>query len=170
MKARKRERWSCVFLLSSWWSCRCIMSSYANIFENLAIENPEDNCQPMFSRKTGAKMQKVRSYTYWQHLIRKPKDKGCSSQANLGFEVTISQLSYSNHPFISQGLLNAKKKIKVNHWCQLVQLLIGWAMPGLGRLGTRMLNWGVSQHSRGRTGLVVFVLVFLFFFFLFPVR
>lgn len=37
------------------------VSPVSLILENVAIENPEHNCQPMSSKETGAKMQKIRS-------------------------------------------------------------------------------------------------------------
>lgn len=35
-----------------------------SFFENLSIENPKYNCQPMFNKETGVKAQKIRRDTY----------------------------------------------------------------------------------------------------------
>lgn len=146
------------------------MSFYVVIFENMAIENTKYSCQLMFNRETRVKMQKIRSDTYWQHLIRKPKDKGCSSQAiklqiwSYHFSAEIQQL-----PFISLTLLKVKKKMKayqptpdsaVSSW-----LRYAW----IGTFGEQKAS--IFHPSKGERSLVRFVLVFflrflfLFFFF-----
>lgn len=56
------------------------VSPVSLMLENSATENSVHNCQPMSSKET--KMQKIRSDRYWQCVIRKPKDKAYSLQAN----------------------------------------------------------------------------------------